>query len=257
MAVAPRIRQTRPVGLVASASSSAERRTARVVGMLLITATVAVLLSEAVLTSLLKSPVDLNTIHANESQLAMGALLQLIAAMACAGIAIGLYPILKKHNAALALGSVAFRTIEAVMYFVGVVGLLSLWTLSQAFVGAGPSRASFLQTLASFIPAARDWTSLLAVFAFGLGALLYYRVFYQSRLIPRWLSSWGLLGAALAIAGGLLVMFGVVGYLSTIQVVLSLPIGVQEMVLAVWLIGKGFAPSASAPRIVEQASTIT
>lgn len=74
--------------------------------------------------------------------------------------------------------------------------------------------------------------------------MLYYTVFYQTRLVPRWLSGWGLLGAALAIAAGGLVLFGVIGYLSNVQVVMSLPIAVQEMVLALWLIVRGFTPSA-------------
>lgn len=74
--------------------------------------------------------------------------------------------------------------------------------------------------------------------------MLYYTVFYQTRLVPRWLSGWGLLGAALAIAAGGLVLFGVIGYLSNVQVVMSLPIAVQEMVRALWLIVRGFTPSA-------------
>ena len=185
MAIATAVHQSRPVGSVTSAASRRERRTARVVGLLFITATVAVLLSEAVLASLLKSPLALGTIHASATALATGALLQVIAAAASAGIAIGLYPVLAKHNRALALGAVGFRTIEAALYVVGVVGLLSLLTLSQEYVTAEPGRASVLQTIAALMPAARNWTSLMAVLAFGLGATLYYCVFYQSRLIPR------------------------------------------------------------------------
>ena len=158
--------------------------------------------------------------------------------MACAGIAISLYPVLRKHNIGLSLGAVGCRTMEAVMYFVGIAGLLSLVTLSQQYIAVGAPRAT-LRTLASLIPQARDWTSLLAVLAFGVGALLYYTVFYQTKLVPRWLSGWGLLGAALAIAAGVLVLFGVIGFVSNVQVVMSLPIAVQEMVLALWLIVRG------------------
>jgi hypothetical protein len=45
----------------------------------------------------------------------------------------------------------------------------------------------------------------------------------------------------------MLVLFGVTGYMSALQVVLNLPIGVNEMVLAVWLIVRGFNPSTAAP----------
>jgi hypothetical protein len=85
-----------------------------------------------------------------------------------------------------------------------------------------------------------------ALLAFCLGALMYYYIFYQTKLIPRWLSGWGLVGAALCMVAGLLVMFRVIGPMSTSQVVLAIPIAVQEMVLAVWLIVKGFSSSAIA-----------
>jgi hypothetical protein len=78
--------------------------------------------------------------------------------------------------------------------------------------------------------------------AFCTGATLYYLVFYRSQLIPRWLSAWGLAGTALGLVSGLLVLFQSIAVLSSTQVVLNLPIAVQEMVLAVWLIVKGFTP---------------
>ena len=81
---------------------------------------------------------------------------------------------------------------------------------------------------------------------FGIGALMYYVVFYQYRLVPRWLSVWGLVGITLTIISALLVMFHVILLLGTIQIILHMPILPQEMVLAVWLIAKGFNPSAVA-----------
>jgi hypothetical protein len=69
---------------------------------------------------------------------------------------------------------------------------------------------------------------------------MFYTVLYQSKLIPRWISGWGLIAATLWLAVGLLGVFHLIVPMSTIQVVLSLPIGLQEMVMAVWLIVKGF-----------------
>ena len=86
----------------------------------------------------------------------------------------------------------------------------------------------------------------MGVLAFCTGATLYYLIFYRSRLIPRWLSVWGLAGTMLCLTADLLVLFQSITMLSSTQVVLSLPIGVQEMVLAVWLIVKGFSPKAQA-----------
>ena len=85
----------------------------------------------------------------------------------------------------------------------------------------------------------------MGVLAFYTGATLYY-VFYRSQLIPRWLSVWGLAGTVLGLVAGLLVLFQSIAVLSSTQVLLSLPIGVQERVWAVWLIVKGFSPKAKA-----------
>jgi len=88
--------------------------------------------------------------------------------------------------------------------------------------------------------------NVAGLLAFGLGALMYYYIFYQTRLVPRWLSGWGLIGIILIIVISMLVMFRVIAPMSTTQIVLAVPIGLQEMVLAVWLIVKGFNPSAIA-----------
>ena len=84
----------------------------------------------------------------------------------------------------------------------------------------------------------------MTVFVFSLGALIFYFVLYQSNLIPRWLSAWGLIAIALHLATGPLIMFGLQNDFSTSNTVMNLPIFLQEMVMAVWLIFKGFNPSA-------------
>jgi len=224
------------------------QRTARVVGVLFITATVVDVVGTAVLSPVLSTPVDLIKVHANQGQIALGGLLQLIAAFASAGIAIGLYPVLRRHHPALALGAVAFRTMEAVLYIAGVVCLVALLSLGQDYATAGFAGAASLPSAGTLAMAARDASSVLAVVVFCLGALMYYAIFFQTRLIPRWLSAWGLLGAVLALVGAPLVMFRVTTLLSTTQVLLSALIGVQELALAVWLLVRGFDPAALASR---------
>ncbi len=101
---------------------------------------------------------------------------------------------------------------------------------------------------------AREWTDALGTaIVFGISALILYGLMYRSELVPRWLSVWGFIGAVLVIAAG---MRGLYGHSpsSTLSVVLSLPIGLQEMVLAVWLIVKGFTlPTTS----TEPTSSVT
>ena len=220
------------------------RKNAIIVGVLFITATVANILSDVFLGPILDAPDYLIKVSANENQVIIGALFKLIMAVACAGIAIWLYPILKKHNEALALGYVGARIIEGVLYIVAVIGLLSLLTLSQEFVKAGAPDASHFQALGTLLLAASDWAFMLGITVFGLGALMLYYLLYQSKLIPRWLSVWGLIGAPLMLAGGLLGMFGSLTETSVLGTFIFLPIAVNEMVLAVWLIVKGFNSSA-------------
>jgi hypothetical protein len=135
---------------------------------------------------------------------------------------------------------------EGMLYIIGVVALLSLLTLSQEYVMLGASNASLYQISGTLLMAVKTWAGQMGVFAFTLGCLLYYIIFYQSKLVPRWLSGWGILGAALSLASALLAIFGLLIPLSPVFIVFNLAILVQEMVLAVWLIVKGFNPSVIA-----------
>jgi len=220
------------------------RKTARIAGVLFIIATAASILSLPFLGSISASDY-LTSVSANANQIETAALLSFIAAAASASIAISLYPVLRKYREGLALGAVGFRLIEGVFYLVAVVLLLVLLTLSQEFAKAGYPVSPYFQTLGVLLLAGYHVAGNVAsLIAFSLGAMIYYYIFYQTRLIPRWLSAWGFLGVALTLVAGILVMFSLIGPLSTGQVVLALPIAVNEMVLAVWLIVKGFNSSA-------------
>jgi hypothetical protein len=160
-----------------------------------------------------------------------------------------LFPILKKQNEVLALGSVVFRgVLEAVMYIAAVINLLFLLILSQEYVKAGAPEASYFQTLGALLLEADGYVNDILGIVFPIGALMLYYLFYQSRLIPRWLSAWGFLGAIPYLATFLLGMFGFE------LEILVLPLAVQEMVMALWLIVKGFNPSAIASLSAQEAS---
>jgi hypothetical protein len=222
------------------------RKTAISVGVLFIIATILGVLGDSFSRAILNAPDYLLKISTNENQVIIGSLLVLLSAFASTGIAIGLYPVLRKHNEALALGSVGFRLMEGILYIVAVVGLLSLLTLSQDYVQAGASNTPFFQASGALLLATKKWAGQLGVIAFTLGALMYYYVLYQSKLVPRFISGWGVLAAALSLAAVLFVIFDQIIPFSTVFILLQLPIALQEYVLAVWLIVKGFNPSATA-----------
>jgi hypothetical protein len=224
----------------------ADRKTAAVVGVLFIIGTVSGLLMFPFI-AILNTPDHLTTIATHEGQMIIATLLKFIMGVACAGIGLALYPILKKYNEGLAIGAVGFRTIEGVVDIVGALSYIALLALSQEFVKAGAPASSYFQTADVVINAGIGWFRDAAMLlTFGIGALMYYVVFYQYSLVPRWLTVWGLVGITLTIISALLVMFHLLPPFGTIQVILNLPILPQELVLAVWLIAKGFNPSAIA-----------
>ena len=224
---------------------NSEKKTAIIVGVLFITSTVAGVLSIVLLGPIINAPDYLINISAKENQVIIGALLEIIMAAAFVSIPVMLFQILKKHNKSIALGYVVARIFEAVPVVVGVISLLSLLTSSQEYVQAGAPDASF-QTLGTLLLAVRDWTHLLGPMIFAsLGALMFNYLLYQSKLIPRFISVWGLIGATLFLAAGLLGMFGLDPF-SMISIFLILPHALQEMVLAIWLIVKGFNSSVIA-----------
>lgn len=219
------------------------KSTARIVGVLFIIG-FAGIVTTALVKPILDDPKYLIKAAENTTRVMIGVVFQSIMSFAVAGIAIWMYPVLKKHNEALALWSIGLRIIEVMLQFVSTLGLLLLLTLSLEYVRAGTPDVSYFQTIGDLLLAGNDWAfSVLSQIAFILGALMYYYIFYHSRLIPRWLSVWGLIAAILHLAGVFLMMFDQVVPFSTFQIVLALPIATQEITLALWLIVKGFSPS--------------
>ncbi len=222
------------------------KTTARVTGTLFLLG-FAGIVTTVLVKPVLDDPNYLVKLAENKTRVLIGLLFQSIMSFAVAGIAIWMYPVLKKYNEALALWSVAFRIIEAVLQFVATIVLLLLLTLSMEYVRSGAPDASYFKTTGALLLAGNHWAfTVLSQFAFILGALIYYYIFYRSRLIPRWLSVWGLLAALSHLAGVLLIMFDRLVPFSPTQVAFAVPIAAQELALAIWLIVKGFDPSATA-----------
>lgn len=229
------------------------KMTARMVGAFYIAATVAGIVGLAFSDPIVGASDYLTKISAHENQVLIGALFELIMAVAVAGIAIAVYPVLRQRNASIAVGYVGARIVESMLFLIGVISLLLLVTLSREFVKAGSPDASYFHTIGELLLAVRDWGGhvILDVAVFPLGALIFYSLLYQFKLVPRWVSGWGLIGAVLYWSAGVLVMFDLIEALSTPQILLQAPLGLQEIALAVWLIVKGFNTPAIAAETVE------
>ncbi|TQR36780.1 DUF4386 domain-containing protein [Brevibacillus brevis] len=179
----------------------------------------------------------------NENQVLLGAFFQLFMIVAYVGIPLLMYPLLSKHHKGLALGSVAFGIIAGVFIILGVIILLLLLTVSHEFAKIGTLHVSYFQTLGGLLREGRDLVNHVATtLAFVLAMFLFNYIFYQTRLVPRWLSVWGLIGSTLSILASLLFMIRFIG-LDTTYMVLNIPIASQQLALAIWLIMKGFTPT--------------
>jgi hypothetical protein len=216
-------------------SHGTHRKTAIIVGALFLIAMVTSLMGGGVLESVINAPGYLTDVSANMTVLWIGVALELINAIAVVGIAVMLFPILKQLNESVAVGYVGFRLIESVSCVASAVIPLSLITLSQAYLEAGVADAPYFHTLGALVLGARaDIAGVLIPIFFGLGALLLYYALYRSRLVPRFISVWGLIGVVLMLAINL-AEIGLV-----VNMVLVLPIILNEIVLGIWLIAKGF-----------------
>jgi Domain of unknown function (DUF4386) len=226
------------------------RGNAIAVGVLFILCSAASILSIVPLGAAVGAPVDFARLAANDNAVVTTALIELVWAATGMGIAIGLYPVLRKFNRALALGSVAGRVVENVFVLVGALSLLVLLTVSQQ--AAGSAAPSSFQATGDALVAVRDWVhGFVALIPFGIGTLMYSYVLYRSRLVPRWLSGWGLVAIVLSMIATVYAGFTQDFGFTTVNTMLNIPIGLQEMVLAVWLIAKGF----NAPAFASVAAT--
>ena len=219
---------------------------ARIVGVLFITATVPFSLSVIILLPVLSAPDFLAQVSLQQDRVSVGILLELVNHIAVVSIAVLLYPVLKLFSERLALGYVVARSIEAVLFAIATMHLLTLIFLSHEFVAAGSPAAAHFHTMSNVLLAGHDWDSApLAFIAFSLGALMMNYTLYRTRLVPRWISIFGLLAAASILTARLMLLFGLELSSNTVAM-MDGPIFLQEMVFAVWLIFKGFDRSALA-----------
>jgi Domain of unknown function (DUF4386) len=181
-----------------------------------------------------------------DNRVLTGAFLELILIIANIGTAVVLYPVVERVNEILALGYVTARVVECTFIAVGILSLLSVVTLRQEAVGAD---AASLLTAGKSLVAVHDWTFLLGPGFFvgvGNGLMLGY-LMYKSALVPRAMAVLGLIGGPLIIASGTAILFGVIEAGGVWQLIATIPEFFWELfVLGIWLIVRGFNPSAVA-----------
>lgn len=230
------------------------RRTAIIVGILFIVGYIGIFAGGAVYGPILNAPDYLSLVYPNRTQLIVGMLIELTNDVAVIGIAVLLFPILKKYGEGIALGYIGIRIIEAMILVVSKISLLSLIPLSEEYLSTG-APAPYYEALGLLTLGQRFWASKLQVPFFLIGALILYVMLYRSKLVPRFISVFGLFAVASLTAANLI---GAPDPTQSFQpaMLLFAPIFVSELLLAVWLIVKGFSQDAvAAGSELDEAST--
>ncbi len=182
-----------------------------------------------------------------DANVRLGAFLEVIIAIAIIGTAVTLFPLLKRQHEGFALGYVAARIFESAMIVVGIIGLLSVVTLRQEFAGVAGAEAASLVEDGRALVAIHDWTFLLGPGLMpGLNDIMLGYLLYASRLVPRALALLGIVAGPVHFASFVAVLLGVIEAGSVGQGIASIPVAAFEVILGIWLIVKGFNPSAVA-----------
>jgi hypothetical protein len=170
------------------------------------------------------------------------ALLVLLMGVSLAFVPVVLFSVLRRVSDVAAVGYLVVRgAVEMGCYIFIAIAWLLLGPLGEV-MSAGPGTASPAGVrLGSLVLESSAADSVLAL-VFCVGAAVFYSVLYRSRIVPRWIASWGLVAIVLYVTADLLAMYSVVGADSAEQVAMFMPLAVQEMVLAVWMIARGFRP---------------
>ena len=224
---------------------NAFRKTAITVAVLFLIALVFNIVASNIYQPILNSPEYLANVYPNKIPVTIGILLDFICAPAMILIPIMLFPLFKMFDERLALGYVVFRLLEGILFIFLAINSLSLISLSQDYIKSGAPGVSHFQALGNAIHAKIEWGTLLYIIVYVLGALIFYYLLYKSKLIPRWLSGWGLFAVVFLLTGSLLYLFGTFGTMPLMKAMayFAPPIGLQEIVMSVWLIVKGFNSS--------------
>jgi len=216
---------------------SSNKKTSRIAGILIILGIIAGILS---IVPSVESVNFLEEVYPNRNQVLTGAIFQFFLVPIYIGFSLILYQVLSNYNKTFAIGFVGFRIMAGVFQLIGIILLPICILLSQKYLAQTTSDLVFYETAGEMLQLFRDLTNHLGVIlATGLGNLLLYYIFYKGKHIPVWLSLWGIIGNTLIMLASFLILFQLIEVVSTEYGIMTIPLVLQEVVLAIWLIVKG------------------
>ena len=219
------------------------RTTARIVGAMYLAGFVVGITGIVLIQSILGAPEHLVTLPANSMLLAIAAVLWLMAAAWDGAHGVLMFPIRKQHNSErIAVGYLGFRIMDGLIIAIMVLFVLIQIPIGSEYLNAGASDASYLQALSTVFMQAQLDAYNIAMTTLGISGLILCYSFYKSKLVPRLLAVWGLVGYAVILCGSVLEVLGF-----NLQTIHAIPGGLWEVFIGVWLIAKGFNSPAVVP----------
>jgi len=160
------------------------------------------------------------------------------------GISVVIYPIIKKFNEGIALWYFGFRIIGAAFLYIGIVSLMLLLFISQSYIASNQPNPSYYQTIAELLRVGRDGLNHIGmILPWSIGGLILFYSFFRMNLVPKWLTIWGIIGYTLTLMSTILLLFEIIKIITPIYFVMNTPTALLELVLAGYLIIKGFNPT--------------
>ena len=215
------------------------RTTAKIVGVVWLAGFILAVVGNKLILSILDAPNPLSAVSANSMQVAIGGMLMLVCAAAEVALGVLMFPVLKQHSERIALGYFGSKILDAVFFAVWVIFLLIQIPLATEYLKAAALGTSYLQGLSTVSIQVSQYAYQISQIAVVLAGVLLCYTFFQTKLVPRWVAAWGLAGYAVLLGGSVLEILGF-----DLRLVQTIPGGLWELFICVWLIAKGFNSSA-------------
>ena len=216
---------------------------ARVFGVFFLISFLAYGTGSALIQSVVSAPDILSNVYASTTLIVVAAILMgVVHTVTNIGLPVVLRPVLKPRNETLYFGYLSAAIVATVTLLVGVIFLLLLLPLSDAYMGYGSAVTGQAETMAIFLREANYYSYQIGMAIWSLGGLMFCSILYQHKLIPRLMSVWGVVGYAVFLSGCILAIFGL-----DFGLIHTAPGALFEVFLSLWLIVKGFNSRATVP----------
>jgi hypothetical protein len=214
----------------------AARRAGRIIGVLIVIQMV----GGGLVNFTLEAPLFgaegfLVNVAAHSQQLGLAVLFGLVTEALWVGIAITAFPIFGRRTQTMALWFIALAVVILAVAVVENAAVMSMVSLSEAYTKANAVEREQIQIVKIVVASARNWAHYMARIFDGGAIFVFYVVLYRFALVPRALAGFGLIAVMLMVTAVAMPLFG-----HDVVFPMLAPLGLSQLILAVWLITKGF-----------------